>query len=110
MLHDPYGEDGTIQGLFEMADVPYVGAGVTASALGMDKALMKTLFKAKSLPVVKHLILLESEWKKNRETILKKIKTEATTSAALSKNISGLFLSTRREEREFKIEILIEFD
>jgi len=76
VLHGPYGEDGTIQGLFEMADIPYVGAGVMASALGMDKALMKTIFKAKNLPVVKHLILLELEWKKNREGILKKIKKE----------------------------------
>lgn len=76
VLHGPYGEDGTIQGLFEMADVPYVGAGVMASAVGMDKAVMKTLFKAKNLPVVKHLILLEFEWKKNKEKILKKIKME----------------------------------
>jgi len=76
VLHGPYGEDGTIQGLFEMADVPYVGAGVMASALGMDKALMKTVFKAKNLPVVKLLILLEFEWKKNEEKILKKIKKE----------------------------------
>jgi len=76
VLHGPYGEDGTIQGLFEMADVPYVGAGVAASALGMDKALMKTHFKARDLPVVKHLILFEPEWKKKRESILKKIKKE----------------------------------
>jgi len=76
VLHGPYGEDGTIQGLFEMADAPYVGAGVMASALGMDKALTKTIFKAKNLPVVKHLLLFELEWKKNRENILKKIKKE----------------------------------
>ena len=76
VLHGPYGEDGTIQGLLEMADVPYVGAGVMGSAVGMDKALMKTIFKAKNLPVVKHLILFEVEWKKNKEKILKKIKKE----------------------------------
>jgi D-alanine-D-alanine ligase len=76
VLHGPYGEDGTIQGLLEMADVPYVGAGVLASALGMDKAIMKTIFKARDLPVVKHLILLESDWKKNTKSILKKIKNE----------------------------------
>jgi len=78
VLHGPYGEDGTIQGLFEMADVPYVGAGVVASATGMDKALTKTIFKALNLPVVKHLIILESEWRKNREHTLKKIKKELT--------------------------------
>lgn len=76
VLHGPYGEDGTIQGFFEMADVPYVGAAVLASAVGMDKALMKTIFKAGNLPVVKHSILLESEWKKKRERILKKIEAE----------------------------------
>ncbi len=76
VLHGPYGEDGTIQGLFEMADVPFVGAGVMASAVGMDKALMKTIFKAKNLPTVKHLILLEGEWKKKKENFLKKIRNE----------------------------------
>jgi D-alanine-D-alanine ligase len=64
-LHGPYGEDGTIQGLLEMADVPYVGAAVLASAAGMDKAIMKTLFQAESLPVVKYRVLYEGEWKKS---------------------------------------------
>ncbi len=50
MLHGPYGEDGTIQGLFELANVPYVGAGVVASSVGMDKAIMKVLFGARGLP------------------------------------------------------------
>ncbi|MBN2206302.1 MAG: D-alanine--D-alanine ligase A, partial [Candidatus Aminicenantes bacterium] len=63
VLHGPYGEDGTIQGLLEMADVPYVGAGVLASAAGMDKAIMKTLFAADGLPIVKHVTLAESAWR-----------------------------------------------
>jgi D-alanine-D-alanine ligase len=62
ILHGPYGEDGTIQGLLEMADVPYVGAGVLGSAAGMDKAVMKTLFKARGVPTVEHIILTEPEW------------------------------------------------
>jgi D-alanine-D-alanine ligase len=74
VLHGPYGEDGTIQGLLEMADVPYVGAAVLASAIGMDKAIMKTLFKAAGLPVVKHLILFEPEWEKEKKAVLQKIK------------------------------------
>jgi D-alanine-D-alanine ligase len=65
VLHGPYGEDGTIQGLLEMADVPYVGAGVLGSAAGMDKAVMKTLFRAKGLPVVDHLVLVEPEWRRH---------------------------------------------
>jgi D-alanine-D-alanine ligase len=74
LLHGPYGEDGTIQGLFEMANVPYVGAGVLASSLGMDKAKMKFIFKAKGLPVVNFLIIHELEWQKQKEEFLEKIK------------------------------------
>jgi D-alanine-D-alanine ligase len=62
VLHGPFGEDGTVQGLLELANVPYVGAGVLGSAAGMDKAVMKTLFAAHSLPIVKHLVLLRREW------------------------------------------------
>ena len=76
VLHGPYGEDGTIQGLFEIADVPYVGATVLASAVGMDKAVAKTLHKARNLPVVKHIIVLEKDWIEQRESILAKIRNE----------------------------------
>jgi D-alanine-D-alanine ligase len=62
VLHGPYGEDGTIQGLFELADVPYVGAGVCASAVGMDKATMKAVFRAHGLPVVAYEVVLRREW------------------------------------------------
>lgn len=75
-LHGPCGEDGTIQGLFEMADVPYVGAAVLASSIAMDKAVAKTLFRLNNLPVVKHLILLESDWKREQERHLSKINKE----------------------------------
>ena len=62
MLHGPYGEDGTIQGLFELADVPYVGAGVLASAVGMDKAMMKAVFQAHGLPIIEYLVVTRPEW------------------------------------------------
>ena len=62
MLHGPYGEDGTIQGLLELANKPYVGAGVLASAVGMDKAVMKTLFMARGLPVCPYRVVLRHEW------------------------------------------------
>ncbi len=55
MLHGPYGEDGTVQGLLELANVPYVGAGVLGSAVGMDKAVMKSLFAERGLPIVPHV-------------------------------------------------------
>jgi D-alanine-D-alanine ligase len=62
MLHGPYGEDGTIQGLLELANIPYVGAGVLASAVGMDKAVMKVLFAARGLPVCPYRVVLRHEW------------------------------------------------
>ena len=59
LLHGPYGEDGTVQGLFELADVPYVGSGVVGSAVGMDKVMMKRAFAAEGLPMVAHLVYRE---------------------------------------------------
>jgi D-alanine-D-alanine ligase len=63
VLHGTFGEDGTIQGLFELADVAYVGSGVLGSAAGMDKDAMKRLFLAAGLPMTPHVTLLRSEWK-----------------------------------------------
>ena len=62
VLHGPYGEDGTVQGLLELANIPYVGAGVLASALGMDKAVAKLAFKACGLPLARYLVVLRSDW------------------------------------------------
>jgi D-alanine-D-alanine ligase len=70
VLHGPYGEDGTIQGLLELANVPYVGAGVLASSLGMDKALMKVVFSARGLPVCDYRVVLRHEWDRRREKTL----------------------------------------
>src|SRR5215467_2702616 len=62
ILHGPYGEDGTIQGLLEMAGVPYVGAGVLASAVSMDKEYMKLIFKARGLPVGPYVVVRAQDW------------------------------------------------
>ncbi len=70
IVHGPYGEDGTLQGLLELADIPYVGAGVVGAAAGMDKAVMKALFAAAGLPVVKHETVLRRAWRRGREEIL----------------------------------------
>ncbi len=67
VLHGPYGEDGTVQGLLELANVPYVGAGVLASAVGMDKAFMKIAFAARGLPLAPYRVLLAHEWRDQRE-------------------------------------------
>jgi D-alanine-D-alanine ligase len=63
VLHGPYGEDGTIQGLLEMAGVPYVGAGVLASAVSMDKEYMNLIFRAKGLPVGPYVVIRERDWR-----------------------------------------------
>jgi D-alanine-D-alanine ligase len=65
VLHGTFGEDGTIQGLFEMAGIAYVGSGVLGSAAGMDKDVMKRLFVEAKLPIVKHVTLLRAEWQKS---------------------------------------------
>lgn len=75
ILHGPYGEDGTIQGMLELAGVPYVGAGVLASALGMDKVAMKTAFASRHLPLVRYVSFIEREWELKSEEIIGKIKS-----------------------------------
>jgi D-alanine-D-alanine ligase len=76
VLHGTFGEDGTVQGLLELADIAYVGAGVLGSAAGMDKDVMKKLFAAAGLPIVKHVTVLRSEWEKNPTRAIKEIESE----------------------------------
>ena len=76
VLHGPYGEDGTLQGLLEMADVPYVGCGVVASACGMDKVAMKMLFAQAGLPLCKYVWFLRSEWQRDQSKVLRRIAKE----------------------------------
>tara|TARA_Y100000588_G_scaffold382463_1_gene470010 strand:+ start:760 stop:1929 length:1170 start_codon:yes stop_codon:yes gene_type:complete len=73
IVHGPYGEDGTLQGLFELANIPYVGAGVLASAVGMDKALMKVVFSEKGLPIVNHETVERPEWQKPSSDVLSRV-------------------------------------
>jgi D-alanine-D-alanine ligase len=73
VLHGPYGEDGTVQGLLELANVPYVGAGVLGSAVGMDKAVMKTLFAAAGLPLVRHVTIWRREWQADQAAITARV-------------------------------------
>ena len=75
VLHGTFGEDGTIQGLLELADIPYVGAGVLGSAAGMDKDIMKSLFRAAGLPIVKHVTFLRSQWEANPRKVQKAVES-----------------------------------
>jgi D-alanine-D-alanine ligase len=73
VLHGTFGEDGTIQGLFELAGIAYVGSGVLGSAAGMDKDVMKRLFKQAGLPLVKHVTLLRAEWEKQPRKAIQQV-------------------------------------
>lgn len=73
VLHGTFGEDGTVQGLLELADLAYVGAGVLGSAAGMDKDIMKSLFRAAGLPIVKHVTVLRSDWESSSKKVRKGI-------------------------------------
>jgi D-alanine-D-alanine ligase len=78
VLHGTFGEDGTIQGLLELADIPYVGAGVLGSAAGMDKDIMKSLFIAAGIPIVKHVTILRSAWESDPKKVQKRVESKLT--------------------------------
>ena len=74
-MHGTFGEDGTIQGLFELAGIAYVGSGVLGSSAGMDKDVMKRLFAQAKLPIVKHVTILRSEWEASPRKAISQIET-----------------------------------
>jgi D-alanine-D-alanine ligase len=73
VLHGPYGEDGTVQGLLELTNVPYVGAGVLASAVGMDKAAMKLVFTARELPICDYEVVLKRDWQRDARATMSRV-------------------------------------
>jgi len=76
ILHGPYGEDGTVQGLLELAGIAYVGAGVAASAVGMDKVLFKDIMLAHGIPIVPHMVILRSAWERVPDEMLHRVEAE----------------------------------
>jgi D-alanine-D-alanine ligase len=78
VLHGPYGEDGTVQGLLELAEIPYVGAGVVGSAVGMDKVVFKSVMVAHHLPVLPYQLLLRAEWEADQEAVLDRLEAGLT--------------------------------
>jgi D-alanine-D-alanine ligase len=76
VLHGTYGEDGTVQGLLELAGLPYVGAGVTGSVLGLDKAAFKDVMRAHGLPVVKDVVLKRKEWDADPDEVMDRIEAQ----------------------------------
>src|SRR6185503_4104441 len=73
VLHGPYGEDGTVQGLLELANIPYVGAGVLASAVGMDKAVMNLVVAAKGLPICDYEVVMKRDWQRDERGVLQHV-------------------------------------
>ncbi len=76
VLHGTFGEDGTIQGLLELADIAYVGAGVLGSSAGMDKDIMKSLFRAAGLPMVKHVTVLRGQFEREPKKVQKRVESK----------------------------------
>jgi D-alanine-D-alanine ligase len=114
VLHGPYGEDGTMQGLLELANVPYVGAGVLASAVGMDKALMKVVFAAAGLPVCPYRVVLRHDWEKRRDAIAAGIESALgypmfVKPANLGSSV-GISKAKTRAELEAAVDLAGEFD
>ncbi|WP_068504969.1 D-alanine--D-alanine ligase [Paenibacillus kribbensis] len=114
LLHGTFGEDGTIQGLFEMADMPYVGAGVLASAAGMDKGVMKKLFEHAGLPQVKYCYFNSTQWAQTSHDLVRSIETELgypcfVKPANLGSSV-GISKANNREELEKSVELALQFD
>ena len=113
VLHGPYGEDGTIQGLLELASIPYVGAGVLASAAGMDKATMKVLFAARGLPLCAWRGFVRPEWDRNRTRVLNDVRTLGYPMFVKPANLgSSVGISKVKTEADLvpAIEMALEFD
>src|ERR1700686_4249416 len=114
VLHGTFGEDGTIQGLLELADIPYVGAGVLGSAAGMDKDIMKQLFAFAGLAIVKHVTVLRSQWendpKKAIKLVEKKLKYPVFVKPATLGSSVGISKARDRKELAPAIKIAAEYD
>lgn len=113
LLHGTFGEDGTIQGLFEMAGLPYVGAGVMASSVGMDKVAMKTMFAHAGLPQVGYRYFIRYEWKQNREQCLLSVEELGYPCFVKPANLGssvGVSKARNREELVTAIEEALRYD
>ncbi|NEW62572.1 D-alanine--D-alanine ligase [Granulicatella sp. zg-ZJ] len=114
VLHGPNGEDGTVQGLFEILDTAYVGTGVLASACGMDKIISKKLFAQAGLPQLPYVTILKKQWLSSAETVVTLCEKELTypmfvKPANLGSSV-GISKATNKDELIKAIELALSFD
>lgn len=114
VLHGTYGEDGSLQGLLDMADIPYVGCGVLGSSLGMDKEKMKMVFQVLDLPIVDYYVFRRNEWERAPEDILNEVERRTgypnfVKPANLGSSV-GINKAHDRQELEHAIRIAAEYD
>lgn len=113
-MHGMNGEDGTLQGLLELANIPYVGSGVLGSAVGMDKIVMKSVFKGNDLPVLKYYDFLRSEWNKDSQKIINQIEEKINYPIFVKpSNLGSSIGISKAKDREgliSAIEIAINYD
>ncbi|MGH9344465.1 MAG: D-alanine--D-alanine ligase family protein, partial [Terriglobia bacterium] len=114
VLHGTFGEDGTVQGLLDLADIPYVGAGVLGSATGMDKDVMKRLFRDAGLPVVRWILLLRSELSGNparaRRSVAREIGYPVFVKPANLGSSVGISKARHARELQAALELAAKFD
>lgn len=112
-MHGMHGEDGTLQGLFELADIPYSSCGVTSSAVGMDKIIMKAVFKSMGLPVLESTFYYRSTWQSNPEAVLddaEKLGFPLYVKPANLGSSIGISRATDRESLRHAIDVAVGFD
>lgn len=114
VVHGTHGEDGTLQGLLELANIPYVGAGVVGSAVGMDKVVMKSVFRDNGLPVVEFRWFTRRQWQTAPEDVIAKIETDLkypvfVKPANLGSSI-GITKAKDREKLQFALDVASHFD
>jgi D-alanine-D-alanine ligase len=113
LLHGPWGEDGTIQGLFEMAGVHYVGAGVLASSVAMDKPFTKTVFSAAGLPQIPYVTVPPRDWERDRARVVARVKAlglPVFVKPARAGSSSGVMMVDSWDELESAVEKARDFD
>jgi D-alanine-D-alanine ligase len=108
LLHGPYGEDGTLQGLLELAGVRYVGAGVFASAAGMDKGFMKIIWQGAGLPVGPHVVVGDRRWRRERKRVVDEVK-ELGWPVFVKPARAGSSMGISRVDSEAELEAAVEF-